>query len=224
MLRTNKKKQMAEKKKKACGNIIVPTAECGVNGSTRPTLPPSQADGSKANPKGPSPAYTTVTLSNGVTTSAIFNGKGLTVTSTSPGTITVSNGTNTVTMPGGSMNLSGAASVQAGASVQLMRHPNGDVTVAANLAVGSRERAYKTDCRSKQRPARGHFTDDLKAAGNATAVIVASPIVAVGAAGVTVGAALVGVVTGHPIQVVKETGGRVIEDAAAVVEWVGGWF
>jgi hypothetical protein len=41
---------------------------------------------------------------------------------------------------------------------------------------------------------------------------------------VTVGAALVGVVTGHPIQVVKETGGRVIEDAAAVVEWVGGWF
>ncbi|MGC2589405.1 MAG: hypothetical protein WA445_24540 [Pseudolabrys sp.] len=137
VLRTNKKKQMAEKKKKACGNIIVPTAECGVNGSTRPTLPPSQADGSKANPKGPSPAYTTVTLSNGVTTSAIFNGKGLTVTSTSPGTITVSNGTNTVTMPGGSMNLSGAASVQAGAGVQLMRHPNGDVTVAANLAVAS---------------------------------------------------------------------------------------
>ncbi|MGA7112782.1 MAG: hypothetical protein WBY77_10060 [Pseudolabrys sp.] len=52
VLRTNKKKQMAEKKKKACGNIIVPTAECGVNGSTRPTLPPSQADGNKANPKG----------------------------------------------------------------------------------------------------------------------------------------------------------------------------
>ncbi|MGC2439352.1 MAG: hypothetical protein WA478_22030, partial [Pseudolabrys sp.] len=62
--------------------------------------------------------------------------------------------------------------------------------------------------------------------------------------GVTVGAALVGVATGHPIQVVKETeknaggqkicrsrsgmtnstGGRVIEDAAAVVEWIGGWF
>ncbi|MGB7771202.1 MAG: hypothetical protein WBL43_05055 [Pseudolabrys sp.] len=123
VLRTNKKKEMAEKKKKACGNIIVPTAECGVNpknpvGSTRPALPPSQADGNKANPKGPSPAYTTVTLSNSVTTSAIFSGKGLTVTSTSPGTITVSNGTNTVTMPGGSMNLSGAASVQAGAGVQ----------------------------------------------------------------------------------------------------------
>jgi hypothetical protein len=57
VLRTNKKKEMAEKKKKACGNIIVPTAECGVNpknpvGSTRPALPPSQADGNKANPKG----------------------------------------------------------------------------------------------------------------------------------------------------------------------------
>ncbi|MGB2587464.1 MAG: hypothetical protein WBC72_15210, partial [Pseudolabrys sp.] len=57
VLRTNKKKQMAEKKKKACGNIIVPTAEWGVNpknpvGSTRPALPPSQADGNKANPKG----------------------------------------------------------------------------------------------------------------------------------------------------------------------------
>ena len=123
--RTTKKKELADKKK-GCGKIIVPTAECGVSsknpvGSTIPTLPP-QAGGSKPNPKGPSPGYTTVTLSNGVTTSAIFNGKGLTVTSTSPGTITVSNGTNSVTMPGGSMNLSGAVSVQAGAGVQLVRH------------------------------------------------------------------------------------------------------
>ena len=131
-------------------------------GSTRPALPPSQADGNKANPKGPSPAYTTVTLSNGVTTSAIFSGKGLTVTSTSPGTITVSNGTNTVTMPGGSMNLSGAASVR-------------------------RVQAYKPPAMPP-------------------AVIVASPIVGVGAAGVTVGAALVGVATGHPIQVSQGDG------------------
>ena len=35
VLRTNKKKEMAEKKKKACGNIIVPTAECGVIKSCR---------------------------------------------------------------------------------------------------------------------------------------------------------------------------------------------
>src|SRR6476469_4210075 len=49
---------------------------------------PSQANGSKPAHKGPSPGYTTATLSNGVTTSAIFNGKGLTVTPTSPGTIT----------------------------------------------------------------------------------------------------------------------------------------
>jgi hypothetical protein len=67
----------------------------------------------------------------------MFNGKGLTVTSTSPGTITVSNGTNSVTMPGGSLNLSGATSVHAGAGVQLLRHPNGDVTVAASPSVAS---------------------------------------------------------------------------------------
>src|SRR5215475_4143721 len=54
--RATKKKEMADKKK-GCGKIIVPTAECGVGsknpvGSTIPTLP-SQA-------KGPSPAYTSV--------------------------------------------------------------------------------------------------------------------------------------------------------------------
>src|SRR6476469_1315016 len=53
------------------------------------------------------------------------------------GTITVSNGTNSVTMPGVTMNLSGAISVQAGAGIQLVRHPNGDVTVAANPTVAS---------------------------------------------------------------------------------------
>ena len=86
--RATKKKEMTEKKK-VWAKIIVPTAECGVSaknpvGSTIPTLP-SQADGSKPAPKNPSPGYTTAALSNGVPTSAIFNGKGLTVTSTSPG-------------------------------------------------------------------------------------------------------------------------------------------
>jgi len=51
--RATKKKEMAEKKK-GCGKIIVPTAECGVSsknpvGSTVPKLP-SQADGSKPAP------------------------------------------------------------------------------------------------------------------------------------------------------------------------------
>ncbi|MGC1316085.1 MAG: hypothetical protein WA866_05505 [Pseudolabrys sp.] len=79
------------------------------------------------------------------------------------------------------MNLSGAASVQAGAGVQ---------------AAGNATRGYRRepDCWRWRRWC------------------------------VTVVAALVGVATGHPIQVVKETGGRVIEDAAAVVEWVNGWF
>lgn len=118
VLPTTKKKEMTQKKK-GCGNIIVPTAECGNNpknpvGSTRPTLPP-QASGGQPAPKGPSPEFTTVKVSNGVTTSAIFNGKGLTVTSSSPGTITVSNGKGSVTLAGGSLNLSGATSVQAGA-------------------------------------------------------------------------------------------------------------
>jgi hypothetical protein len=210
VLHTNKKKEMTEKKKKGCGNIIVPTAECGVNpknpvGSTRPTLPTSQAPGGNAGAKGPSPAFTTVTLSNGVTNSAIFNGKGLTVTSNSPGTITVSNGTNSVTMPGGSMNLSGAVSVQAGAGTPAKP------TAGANNG-----------------PPGVTFTDDLKsagkAAGNTAAIIVASPILAVGAAGVTASAALSGIVTGHPIQSVKEVGGRVVNDAIGVLEWVGGWF
>jgi hypothetical protein len=58
--RTTKTKELAEKKK-GCGKIIVPTAEFGVSsknpvGSTIPTLP-SQADGSKPNPKGPSRLY-----------------------------------------------------------------------------------------------------------------------------------------------------------------------
>lgn len=86
--RATRKKEMADQKN-GCGKIIVPTAECGVSpknpvGTAIPTLP-SQAGGTNPTPKGPSPAYTSVALSNGVTTSASFNGKGLTVTSTSPG-------------------------------------------------------------------------------------------------------------------------------------------
>src|SRR5262245_41492049 len=94
--RATKKREMTEKKK-GCAKIIVPMAECGVSaknpvGSTIPTLP-YRAKGNKPAPKSPSPGYTTATLSNGDTTTAIFNGKGHTVTSTSPGTITMSNGT-----------------------------------------------------------------------------------------------------------------------------------
>jgi hypothetical protein len=126
----------AHKKKKGCEKIIVPTAECGVSrkdpvGNTHPTLPPTKTGGTTS-PKGPSPTFTSVTLSNGVTDSAIFNGKGLTISSNSPGTITVSNGNSSVTLPGGSMTLHGATSVSASSDFQVVHRANGDVVVAVN--------------------------------------------------------------------------------------------
>ena len=227
--RTTKKKELAEKKK-GCGKIIVPTAECGVSsknpvGSTIPTLPP-QAGGGKPNPKGPSPGYTTVTLSNGVTTSAIFNGKGLTVTSTSPGTITVSNGTNSVTMPGGSINLSGAVSVQAGAGVQLVRHPNGEVTVAANptVASGPTKPTTATNNGPPGVTAADNFKELGKVAGNGLATVAVSPVAVVAGAGVIVGGALAGIVEGHPLKTTKEIANDVVSDVGKVIEWAGGWF
>jgi hypothetical protein len=198
--RTTKTKELAEKKK-GCGKIIVPTAECDVSsknpvGNTIPTLP-SHADGSKLNPKGSSPGYTTVTLSNGVTTSAIFNGKGLTVTSTSPGTITVSNGTNSVTMPGGSMNLSGAVSVQAGAGVQLVRHPNGDVTVAANPTTAGAP--AKPTAGANNGPPGVTFTDDLKAVGKSGAAGPTLTAIGVATVWLGLGGAAIGSVVGKPL-------------------------
>jgi hypothetical protein len=222
VMRTTKKKEMADKKK-GCGKIIVPTAECGVNsknpvGSTIPTLPPQA--------KGPSPAYTTVTLSNGVLTSAINNGTGLTVTSTSPGTITVSNSTNSVTMPGGTLNLSGAISVQAGAGIQLVRHPNGDVTVAANPTVASGP--AKPTAGTNNGPPGVTPTDTLKelgkVAGNGLVTVVASPVGIAAGVGLTVGGALVGLAEGHPIKTTKEVTGEIWTDVVKAIDWASGWF
>lgn len=227
--RATRKKEMADQKN-GCGKIIVPTAECGVSpknpvGTTIPTLP-SQAGGTNPTPKGPSPAYTSVAPSNGVTTSAIFNGKGLTVTSTSPGTITVSNGTNSVTMPGVTMNLSGAISVQAGAGIQLVRHPNGDVTVAANPTVASGPAKPTTG--TNNGPPGVTATDTLKelgkTAGNGLSTVVVSPVAVVGGVGLTVGGALVGLAEGHPIKTTKEVAGEIWSDVSKVIDWAGGWF
>jgi len=131
-----KNDKYAHKRKKNCKKIIVPTPECGVSrkdpvGNTHPTLPPSKTGGTTG-PKGPSPAFATVTLSNGVTNSTIFNGKGLTVSSNSPGTLTVSNGNSSVTLPGGSLTLHGATSVSASSNLQVVHHANGDVVVVVN--------------------------------------------------------------------------------------------
>lgn len=213
VLSSTKRKQAAEKKK-GCGNIIVPTAECGNNpknpvGSTRPTLP-AQASGGKPVPKGPSPEFTTVKLSNGVTTSAIFNGKGLTVTSNSPGTITVSNGSSSVTLAGGSLNLSGATSVQAGAGMQLVRHPNGDVTVAANPTTASAP--AKPTAGANSGPPGVTFTDDLKAVGKGAAAIptLAGVTIASGA-GAVVGF-IGGTLVGKPLDGAGGIAGDILKD------------
>ncbi|MGC2046644.1 MAG: hypothetical protein WA669_22705 [Pseudolabrys sp.] len=132
VLREKKNKdKYAQKKKKGCEKIVVSTAECGVSskdpvGATHPTLPPSQTTGNK----GLSPAFTTVTLSNGVTKSAIFNGNGLTVTAASPTSIMIANSNSAVTMNGESVTLHGAISVQAGPGMQVYRQSNGDVTIS----------------------------------------------------------------------------------------------
>jgi hypothetical protein len=155
----------------------------------------------------------------------MFNGKGLTVTSTSPGTITVSNGTNSVTMPGGSLNLSGATSVHAGAGVQLLRHPNGDVTVAASPSVASAP--TKPTSVTNNGPPGVTATDTLKdlgkTAGNGLATVAVSPVAVVGGVGLAVGGALVGLAEGHPINTTKEVAGEIWSDMSKVIDWAGGW-
>src|SRR5689334_23031967 len=102
------KERHAEKQKKECGKITVPTPGCAI--SPHDPVGSVHTGGITGGTKipTPSPAATPVGLSNGVTKSVIENGKGLTVTSTSPGTITVSNGNSSVTMAGGSLTLHGA--------------------------------------------------------------------------------------------------------------------
>jgi hypothetical protein len=76
-----------------------------------------------------------VSISNGVTKSAISNERGgLTVTSTRPGTITITNVKgSSVTLAGGSVTLSGAATpVKAGAGLQVAHLMNGSTVVAVN--------------------------------------------------------------------------------------------
>src|SRR6266700_7737036 len=98
--------------------------------STQPTT-----DGNTVATANPKSTNGTATISNGVTTSAIFNGNGLTVSSTSPGRITVTNGSNSsVTLAGGSLTLSGATSVKAGPGVDVVRLPNGTVSIAIKPA------------------------------------------------------------------------------------------
>jgi hypothetical protein len=98
------------------------TSQPTTAGTASPTVSPNGTNG-------------TATISNGVTTSAIFNGNGLTVSSTSPGRITVINSSNSsVSLAGGSLTLSGATSVKAGPGVDVVRLPNGTVGIAIKPA------------------------------------------------------------------------------------------
>jgi hypothetical protein len=130
----------------------------------------------------------------------------------------VSNGTNSVTMPGGSLNLSGATSVQVGAGVQLACHPNGDVTVAARPSVASAP--TKPTSVTNNGPPGVTATDTLKdlgkTAGNGLATVAVSPV--------AVGGALVGLAEGHPINTTKEVAGEIWSDMSKVIDWAGGWF
>jgi len=215
--RSTKKDKLMDRKQKGCKNIIVPTAECGVSskdpvGNTHPTAPPSQPGTGTTGSKGPSPAFTPVTLSNGVSTSAIFNGKGITVTSNSPGTITVSNGTSTVTMPGGSLTLHGAMSVSASSGLQLVRLSNGDVSVAVSpVLMGG----------TKNVPPGVGFGDDLKFVGKGVGAVAATPVLAAGAVVVGVGGAIVGTAAGHPIKWAEDSFTTYVSE---VGNWVSGWF
>jgi hypothetical protein len=138
----------------------------------------------------------------------------------------VSNGTNSVTMPGGSLNLSGATSVQVGAGVQLARHPNGDVTVAARPSVASAP--TKPTSVTNNGPPGVTATDTLKdlgkTAGNGLATVAVSPVAVVGGVGLAVGGALVGLAEGHPINTTKEVAGEIWSDMSKVIDWAGGWF
>jgi hypothetical protein len=155
--KNNTDRHADKKQKKECLYITADGKRCGgsATNTTKPAQPggtiagnnpsPTQTvkpgfviSGQPTNVKGVSYGNGIATISNGVTTSAIANGKTLTVKSYSPGMITVTDGTNSVTMPGGSLTLSGAPSVVAGSNIEVHRNPNtGDLTFAINPRVAS---------------------------------------------------------------------------------------
>ena len=156
------KDKYAGKKKKDCGQIIVPTVECGV--STRDPVGNTHPGGTSAGNKTPgqtsiagatkSPQFvisgqstdkkyvvpgsskTATILVNGQPTSAIDNsGGGLIVTLVGPDKIEITNSRHSsVTLQTSSVTLSGALSVEAGPGTVIQRYSNGDVTISIKPA------------------------------------------------------------------------------------------
>jgi len=163
----------------------------------------------------------TATISNGVTTSAIFNGKGLIVTAASPTSITVTNSSHSsVTLGGQSVTLHDAASIQIGPGMEARRLPNGDVTIAIKPAVaGAPTRATP--------PGVGP-DDDVMAvattAGTGGNILATGPVVLGTAVGIATGGVIVATVAGEPIQGTKRIVVDVADSAGGVMEGVAGWF
>jgi hypothetical protein len=156
------------------------------------------------------------------------------VTSKTPGTITVSNGTNSVTLPGGSVTLSGARSVGGGADVQIVRQPNGDITVAARPPVATpAPPAHQPSGPTPTAPTAGGnrpgsitvTTDDLKTAGKAVGAAVAAPVVvdtAVGGGYFTAfGAGVAGVVGASVAEGAAHVGATAVLPVAGAVAGYG---
>jgi hypothetical protein len=159
---------------------------------------------------------TTATLSNGVNTSAIFNGKdGLTVTAASPTSITVTNSSHSsVTMGGQSITLSGATSVKAGPGMEVRRLANGDVTIAIAPTRPTPPGVGPGDI------AKGAATT----VGSAANVVGTSPVILGTAAGITAAGAVAATIAGEPIKGTKQIASEVADSAGAAIEWVADWF
>jgi len=163
----------------------------------------------------------TATISNGVTTSAIFNGKGLIVTAASPTSIMVTNSSHSsVTLGGQSVTLHDAASIQIGPGMEARRLPNGDVTIAIKPAVaGAPTRATP--------PGVGPGDDVMAVAttaGTGGNILATGPVVLGTAVGIATGGVIVATVAGEPIQGTKRIVVDVADSAGGVMEWVAGWF
>ena len=165
---------------------------------------------------------TTATVSNGVNTSAIFNGKdGLTVTAASPTSITVTNSSHSsVTMGGESITLSGATSVKAGPGMEVRRLANGDVTIAIKPAVAGAP--------ARPTPPGVGPGDTAKAVattvGTGANVVGASPVILGTAAGLTAAGVVAATIAGEPVKGTKQIASEVADSAGAAIEWVADWF
>lgn len=256
----------AYKKHNRCGKLIVPTSGCAIPardpvGNTRPSLPteakqpidksrqPVLGSATKAGPQMLPPhdpvgnthpdlnANGVATISNGVSKATVPNLEGgLLVTSKTPGTITVSNGTNSVTLPGGSVTLSGARSVGGGADVQIVRQPNGDITIAAKPSPAPTPPPLQPSGPTPGAPAAGGnhsmgpasvtvTTGDLKTAGRAVGAVVAAPVVVNTAVGggffTAAGVGAAGVFAGYGAEGAAQVGATAVLPIAGAVAGYG---